>query len=202
MSLELFLQTEPKILINTHSYIRLKDIASIYCIDDVFVEEIKDLIIDETKTYNNQVISIIKVIKKIKEVDKDVNIIIHGPPEILVSIENENVESSIFKFLKVTIVSLLLFFGASIAIINFHDDVSMQEGLSTINYIVTGTKDENPLLLTIPYSLGLGIGMVAFFQRALKKKQKKKNEPSPLQLEMYSYKKNIDDYILDETKHN
>lgn len=43
---------------------------------------------------------------------------------------------------------------------NFHEDVSMQVVHQKIYYMVTGTYDNQPLILQIPYSLGLGIGMV------------------------------------------
>lgn len=102
--------------------------------------------------------------------------------------------------MRITVVTILLFIGAAIAIINFHEDVNMEESLKIINRIVTGEETENLLLLKIPYSLGLGVGMVTFFSHVFRKKWKK--EPSPLELEMYSYKKNIDNYILDNTKHN
>ncbi|WP_130806704.1 stage V sporulation protein AA [Senegalia massiliensis] len=201
MNLELFLQVEPKVTIKPNTQIKIKHIASVFCKDSKLEQEIKELIIAETNDFdNNKVISVLSIIKNIKNINNNINIVIHGSPEILIHIKDYKKENNLYKFLKVFTVSILLFFGASIAIINFHDDVNMEESLSTINYIVTGVEKQNPLILTIPYSLGLGVGMVAFFQRVFKKK--KKNEPSPLQLEMHSYEKNIDDYILDVTKHN
>jgi len=201
MSLELFLQVEPKVTIKPNTQIKIKDIASVFCEDNKLEREIKELTIGETNDFdNNKVISVLSIIKTIKNINNNINIVIHGSPEILIHIKDHEKEKKLYKFIKVFIVSILLFFGASIAIINFHDDVNMEESLSTINYIITGVEKQNPLILTIPYSLGLGVGMVAFFQRVFKKK--KKNVPSPLQLEMHSYEKNIDDYILDVTKHN
>lgn len=157
--------------------------------------------VGETGDYDkNQVISLLSIIKKIKNHEENVDLVVYGSPEILIDIKDNKNEINILKYFKVGFVSILLFFGAAIAIINFHDDVNMEYSLGTINYVITGEKEVNPLYLKIPYSLGLGVGMVTFFNRVLKKK--KKNEPSPLDLEMYTYKKNIDDYILDVTKHN
>ncbi|MBS4539620.1 stage V sporulation protein AA [Clostridium sp. D2Q-11] len=198
---ELFLQIEPKVTMKPNSKIKLKDVASAFSEDKGFQIRIEDLHVGEVGNYDkNQVISLISLIKKIKEIDRDVNITVFGSPEILINITNDKKEISILKFLKIGVISLLLFFGAAIAIINFHDDVNMEDSLEDINYIVTGEREISPLYLKVPYSLGLGVGMVTFFNRLLRKKNK--NEPSPLELEMHSYKKNIDDYILDITKHN
>lgn len=56
----------------------------------------------------------------------------------------------------------LLFIGSGLAIMNFHHDVSMQEVHQRIYYLITGIENKKPLLLQIPYSFGLGFGMILF----------------------------------------
>lgn len=198
---ELFLQVEPKVTIKPNVEIKVRDVVSVFSPDKKFQDKIEELSIGKTEEgKENQVISLISIIKKIKENKEDVNIVAFGPPEILIDINNEKKEISIFKFIKIAVVSILLFLGAGIAIINFHMDVDMEKSLDTISYVVVGEKDVEPIYLKIPYSLGLGVGMTAFFNRLLKKK--KENNPSPLELEMHSYENSIDDYIIDITKHN
>ena len=60
------------------------------------------------------------------------------------------------------LVWLLLFIGAALAIIYFHEDVSMQQVHQRLYYMITGEFNAQPLLFQIPYSLGLGLGMVLF----------------------------------------
>lgn len=68
----------------------------------------------------------------------------------------------------------IIFFGAGIAIVNFYEDVNMIASLSKIYYTFTGIKDNKPLILTIPYSIGLGIGVMTFFNRVLSSSKRRK----------------------------
>ena len=85
------------------------------------------------------------------------------------------------------------------AIINFHIDVNMKQSMESIFYLVTGTKKENPLILLIPYSIGIGIGMFAFFSSAFSNKSRRK-EPGPMEVEMDLFNKDVDDFILNKIK--
>ena len=93
---------------------------------------------------------------------------------------------------------LLLFVGSGLAIMNFHTDVSMKEVHERIYYLMTGMHHSRPLILQIPYSLGIGLGMVLFFNHLFK--QKFNDEPSPLELEVFMYQESIDQYVIDHEK--
>lgn len=64
----------------------------------------------------------------------------------------------------VAFVWLLLFLGTAMTIINFHYDVSMQEVQQRLHYLFTGEQVTHPLFIQIPYSIGLGIGMIIFLK--------------------------------------
>jgi len=96
----------------------------------------------------------------------------------------------------VLLVWLLLFVGSGLAIMNFHTDVSMPEVHRRIVELLTGKRLEHPYLLQIPYSVGLGLGMVLFFNHLFRRKFNE--EPSPLEVEMYLYQQNMNQYIITE----
>lgn len=123
-----------------------------------------------------------------------------GDTEILVNIQKEEEQNTLYLVIKTILVCFILFLGAGLAIVNFHADVSMDKSLEILYHMITGEESKRPLILLVPYSLGIGTGMAVFFNHVLQKKWKK--EPSPLEVEMFMYEKNIDDYILDTTKHN
>jgi stage V sporulation protein AA len=60
--------------------------------------------------------------------------------------------------------------------------------------LVTGVRNDHPLLLQIPYSIGIGIGMMVFFNHLFRKKINE--EPSPLEVEMFMYEENVNKYII------
>ena len=77
---------------------------------------------------------------------------------------------------------------------NFHEDTSMQAVHQKLFYLMTGIKDSKPLSIQIPYSIGLGLGMILFFNHVFKKRINE--EPSPLEVEMFNYQQNIDHYMI------
>jgi stage V sporulation protein AA len=98
----------------------------------------------------------------------------------------------------ISLVWLLLFIGAALTIMNFHEDVAMGDVHQKIYQLITGEKNEKPLIIQIPYSLGVGIGMVLFFNHLFKKKFNE--EPSPLEVEIFKYQQDLDQFIVIQEK--
>ncbi|PDO10184.1 MAG: hypothetical protein BLM47_08585 [Candidatus Reconcilbacillus cellulovorans] len=91
---------------------------------------------------------------------------------------------------------VLLFLGSGLAIMNFHEDVGMPQVHRRVYKMMTGVDAERPYWLQIPYSIGLGAGMVLFFNHVFKKKFS--DEPSPLEIEMFLYEQGMDQYLVAE----
>ena len=89
---------------------------------------------------------------------------------------------------------LLLFFGSGLAIMNFHTDVSMKEVHRRISELMTGKTTEHPLWFQIPYSFGIGLGMIVFFNHLFRKRFNE--EPNPLEVELYMYEENVNAYVI------
>ncbi|MBE3555234.1 MAG: hypothetical protein IMW85_09690 [Thermicanus sp.] len=64
-----------------------------------------------------------------------------------------------------------------------------------IYYLLTGEINHHPYVIQIPYSVGIGIGMILFFNHLFRKRLNE--EPSPLELEMYLYQENVEKYAKD-----
>ncbi|WP_106497352.1 stage V sporulation protein AA [Lentibacillus sp. Marseille-P4043] len=95
--------------------------------------------------------------------------------------------------LVVAFVWLLLFIGTAMTIMNFHYDVSMQEVQQRLHFLLTGEHNDYPLWIQIPYSIGLGLGMLLFFNHWFKKRFNE--EPSPLEVEIFNYQQDLDQYV-------
>lgn len=143
-----------------------------------------------------------KLRKKILEKYKDIYIDISGSTETKIEIKSQEAERPILKFLKVFIVSLIMFFGAGLSIIYFHEDVNMVNALDRLYFLFTGVDNQNTYAMNIPYSIGLGIGMVGFFKRLSGRStsRRRKKEPGPMDLELLQYDNQIEDFILSELK--
>lgn len=114
-----------------------------------------------------------------------------GPNQVIVEIKKENKKHNI---ILITFIWILLCVGSAMAIMNFHYDVSMQEVQKSLAYILTSEEVDKPLWIQIPYSIGLGLGMILFFNHIFKKRFNE--EPSPLEVEMFNYQQDLDNYLI------
>jgi stage V sporulation protein AA len=186
-------------------YIRLRHRIQVYPDDCITVSKIAQIvagkqlreIIGELEVHQVQpsdknivVIDVMRVLSAVHKTDPDIEVQAVGPAQTIVEIIYQKKTYSPVLF---ALVWLLLFVGAALAIMNFHEDVSMQLVHKRLYTIITGETSEHPLLLQIPYSIGLGLGMILFFNHLFKKRINE--EPSPLEVEMFNYQLDMDMYV-------
>jgi len=160
---QIFIRSKGKVSLPKGKSVVLKDLTEISA-----GQEIKSKLENlnypvSTKVETKVLISVISIIDFIKENVSNVDLVIIGQTDVLVHFIDKNVDIDKYKIVRVILVCFLLFLGAITAIINFHSDVDMKQAHSTIYKIITGEESDRPLLLQIPYSLGLGVGMSIFF---------------------------------------
>ena len=187
----LYLRLKRKVQVRKNSLIRLQDVADISS-NSTMKENIQNLplyqITKEDKEY--VVLDGFHLIQHIQKYQSDIVIELLGAKETIISVLPSHRKMSL---ILVSLVWLILFIGAAMTIINFHYDVSMQEVHQKIHFMFTGTYEKYPLFLQIPYSIGLGIGIVLFLNHWFNKRFNE--EPSPLELELFQYKNNVNEYI-------
>ncbi|MFC0299382.1 stage V sporulation protein AA [Virgibacillus soli] len=115
-----------------------------------------------------------------------------GPAQSIIRITTQKKLPS---YIFAVVVWLIIFIGTAMTIINFHYDVSMQEVHQKIHFLFTGEHTEFPLWIQIPYSIGLGVGMLLFFNHWFNRRLNE--EPSPLEVEIYHYQQAINQYVAD-----
>jgi stage V sporulation protein AA len=142
---------------------------------------------------NITLVDMMLVVRRIRDMLGSVQIEYFGEPHVLVEIVDKSRKPNA---VLIVLVWLLLFIGSGLAIMNFHADVSMAAVHRRIYQLVTGNVTDKPYLLQIPYSLGIGAGMVLFFNHLFKKKFNE--EPSPLEVEMFLYQESMNRYMITE----
>lgn len=174
--------------------IRLRDIARVLADSDLEPELMELVLVrPEHRDGNLIVIDILQVISAIRERYPGQRVEFIGEPHVLVEMVKQEKKPSLLLF---CLVWLLLFFGAALTIMNFHADVSMPEVQVRIVEMVTGKRDEHPYLFQGAYSAGIGFGMIVFFNHLFKKKWNE--EPTPLEVEMFLYQENLNQYVVAE----
>lgn len=142
------------------------------------------------KDKNIVVIDSFLIIKHLNQRYPHLDIQLIGPTYSIIRIESKQASPAI---LVILFVWLLLFIGAAMTIMNFHEDVSMQAVQQKLHFLLTGERKEYPLWIQIPYSIGIGVGMLLFFNHWFQKRFNE--EPSPLEVEIYKYQQDLDNYV-------
>ena len=195
--MELYIRSAEKIQIIQRKMVFLGDVASVF-VSGHPKEELEKLVVfqipsERKKTY---LLSIIDLIQAVKEIYPDATVHSLGEKDILVEYLPRQEKQSVFwTFLKAAFVSAVLFVGAATTIMCFHTDVQLPLIFQNIYYIFYGENREMPAILSIPYSIGLGLGIIIFFNHF--SKASLTEDPTPIEIEMTTYEKETNASIID-----
>ncbi|MFD0770826.1 stage V sporulation protein AA [Bacillus sp. CGMCC 1.60114] len=192
MEQTIYVKMRSRLQVSPAYEIKVGDVAQVVG-DSHIVDEIKSQVVYKItkKDKTHVVIDVMKVIQRIQRYSSSLQINLLGSAQTIVEIVYEKKRVNPFFF---GMVWLLLFVGAALAIIYFHEDVSMQQVHQRLYYMITGESNKKPLLFQIPYSLGLGLGMILFFNHVFQKRINE--EPSPLEVEIFQYQQSLDQYVM------
>lgn len=187
-----YIRMRNRVQVKSNDTVFLRDVAQIISRDNLH-EKLECLPVHKVTTKDNNIIiiDVMMVIRLISKAFPTVDIQAIGPPQTIIEVMIKRKSVSIPLFI---LVWFLLFVGSAITIMNFHEDVSMQAVQQRIYTIITGKQEWKPLLFQIPYSFGLGLGMILFFNHFFKKRINE--EPSPLEVEMFNYQQSLDQYVI------
>ena len=192
MEKTIYIRMRHRSQVRQEDVVYLKDIALIIA-NEQMVSQLQELAIYQVSNQDQNIVVIdaMTVIKQIVQIFPNYEIQIIGPSQTIVEIIYRKKRISIPLFL---LIWLLLFFGAALTIMNFHEDVSMPIVHQKLYTMITGKFVEKPLLFQVPYSFGLGFGMILFFNHFFRKRINE--EPSPLEVEMFNYQLDIDQFVI------
>ncbi|WP_153122731.1 stage V sporulation protein AA [Peribacillus tepidiphilus] len=187
-----YIRMRHRVQMKSNQEIYVKDVAKVIGSDQI-VGKIENMLLYKVtkKDQNIVIIDFVQLIERIVEELPEIELQAFGPTQTIVEIVHDQKSMNIAFFLAVW---LLLFVGAALAIMNFHEDVSMQIMHQKLYQMITGKMERKPLLLQIPYSIGLGLGMILFFNYFFRKRFNE--EPSPLEIEMFNYQQDLDRYVI------
>ena len=198
---KIYITLNEKIALGEEESLYIKDIGKVISANSNLKEGIENL-----KIYNGKkeetwdLINSGEVIERILNNYPDVDIELEGSTHILLEIKSKENANKLFEFIKITFVCITLFFGAALGIMYFHEDVNMSKTLEKLYFTFSGVKISNPLIMNIPYSIGLGVGMITFFNRIISSSKRRRMEPGPMDVELYLYDDDMEEFILNELK--
>ncbi|MDR1532596.1 MAG: stage V sporulation protein AA [Clostridiales bacterium] len=144
-------------------------------------------------SYLVSALDIVTAVTKARPKDTVVNL---GEKDTLVEYSSEKSrDNPCLKWLKVAFVALVLAAGSATAIMSFHSDAQIPKVFEKYHEIIFGVKNDKPLIIDIPYSVGLAVGILLFFNHFMGRKIT--DDPTPIEVEMSLYETDINDTKID-----
>lgn len=183
----------------THPHVYLQDVAKLSCSNSKMLNRLRVLPVlnlDPEKP-GRYVLSSMDLISLIQQKEPELTISHVGEPKFIITYKNERPHILFLRWIKVFFVCLAAFFGAAFSIMTFNNDVDVSGLFSHIYTQVTGEISNGFTILEISYSIGIGLGILFFFNHF--GKLKLTDDPTPMQVQMRIYEDDINQTIMEKT---
>lgn len=197
MSDILYLQLDQNIQVQ-HPHVYLQDIARLSCTNPKILNRLRVLPVlnlDPEKP-GRYVMCAMDLIELIRKKEPNLEITHIGEPDFILSYEISSSPQIFFRWLKTAIVCLASFFGAAFSIMTFNADADVKNLFNQIYQQVTGKISSGFTILEISYSIGLGIGVLFFFNHF--SRFRLSADPSPMQVQMRAYEDDVNNTIIED----
>ncbi|MCL2564990.1 MAG: stage V sporulation protein AA [Defluviitaleaceae bacterium] len=191
--MEIYVNTKKKVHFIDKSIIRIKDVADIEA-PQALKQEIERIELLQKTDRFHEAIKFNDIVKAIHKKHPKATIVNTGEKEVLVEWADKKKENKLVTFIKIAAVSIILFVGASTAIMTFHTDSQMGKVFEKYTELFLG-ESGNIAVIQVSYSIGLAVGIIAFFNHFGGKKLT--NDPTPVQVEMSLYEKDVTETIVE-----
>ena len=197
MSDTLYLQIDQNVEV-THPHVYLQDVAQLSCSNDKVLNRCRVLPVanlDPGKPgrYVFSVTDLIELIQK-KEENLDINAI--GEASFIVTYQEETGKSELWAWIKAAVICLATFFGTAFAIMSFNNDVDVTKLFEQIYLQMTGNQSNGFTVLEVTYSIGIGAGVLFFFNHF--GRIRIDQDPTPMQVQMRVYEDDVNATVIEK----
>lgn len=195
--MDIYIKPMEKASIVRKREVLLRDVAEVY-IGGAKTQEAGRLVVfcipeEKKKTYLLSVLDLIRILHQKYPKASISNL---GEMDILIEYQPASERKNpIWTGAKIAFVSLILFVGAMTTIMCFHSDTQLPLIFQNVYYIFFGENREMPAMLSIPYSIGVGLGIILFFNHF--SKATLTDDPTPIEIEMTTYEKETNASVID-----
>ena len=196
MNAVLYMQIDANIQIK-HPHIYLQDIARLSCSDSKILNRLRVMPVINLKpdAPGRYVMSVMDLVDKIQQKEPDLTVTPLGETDFILTYEKPGSQNLIFRWLKIALVCLVTFFGAAFSIMTFNVDADVEKLFQQIYFQVTGQNSSGFTPLEIAYSVGLGLGILFFFNHFSHRKITA--DPTPRQVQMRTYEDDVNTTITE-----
>lgn len=195
MSEILYIQTEKNVEVQSPE-IYLQDVAKLTCSDSKVLNrnKVRKVFSIPNGTPGRYVISAVDLVHAIAKEEPNVDVTHIGEANLVVTYEKAKHQQKWYSWLKTLLVCMLTFFGGAFSIMTFNTDVDTANLFSKIYTQFTGEIAAGPTILEFTYSVGIGIGVVFFFNHF--GKGKLTQDPTPVEVQMRLYEDDVNETLI------
>ncbi len=196
MSDTLYIKMDQSVEITTGE-VTVGDVAKLECKNQNILNRLKPvkLLRDDANGKKCYIVSIMKIIEIVDETFQNVEVQNLGETECVVEFKKAQTKKQYFDVIKTTVICFILFFGVGFSIMSFNNDIGVDDMFGHICELFTGNEDNGKKLIELCYSIGLGLGIIIFYNHFGAKKLSK--DPTPIEVEMRKYEKDINQTLID-----
>lgn len=177
----------------------ISDIASVYCEDrhlEAKIRSLRVLKMPEGKS-RRFVVSVLKIVELITQSCPGITVENEGEQDIIIEYSTKQKQSKALEYAKVAVVCFITLLGGAFAVMAYNNDIGAYELFENIYALVLGEGADGHKVMEISYSLGLAVGIIAFYGHFGNWKFGK--DPTPLEVAMRSYEDEVDTAIVKQS---
>lgn len=195
----LYLKIEKNVQVHD-SKITIGDIAQVLCTDQAAGNFIKTIKLPDAfhGKAGRHAMSVMEVIERIGQEVSGLEINNIGESDFIITLEKQQQPGKAWSYGKTAFVALLAFFGAAFTIMTFNNDVDIPKLFAQIFLQFTGKESDGFTVLELFYSIGIGVGILLFFNHFAGKKIT--DDPTPLEVEMRTYEDEVDQTLIERSR--
>lgn len=194
--MDIYIKPAKKATLAERSNVFLCDLADVIAPDNV-LEQVKNLQLTKVHegTKRKYLISVTDMIKAITQKFPNATVNNVGEMETLLEYSPKAHSTNLlWMWVKIIFVSLVLMVGSATAIMGFYSDAQMARVFEKFHELIFGFQSSRPLIIEIPFTIGLGLGIVGFFNHFAGKKIT--DDPTPIQVQMSAYENEVSDTLI------
>lgn len=181
----------------TKSEVTIGDVAKLECKNANVINRLKPikLLRDDSTGKKRYIVSIMKIIEIVDETFQNVDVQNIGETDCIIEFKKANSVKKSCEILKTIVVCIVLFFGVGFSIMSFNNDVSVDSMFEKISNLFTGNETDGKKIIEFCYAIGLGVGIIVFYNHFGPKKLSK--DPTPIEVEMRKYEMDVNQTLID-----
>lgn len=197
MSETLYVQTEKNVEIHSPD-VYLKDVAKLTCSNKQVLarNQVRKVFSVPDDAPGRYVLSAMEMIAVIEREEANVDVTHIGEANIIVTYENQKHQHVCWSWVKTTFVCLVTFFGGAFSIMTFNTDVDTSGLFAQIYRQMTGNISNGKTVLEASYSIGIGLGVIYFFNHF--GRHRLTEDPTPMEVQMRVYEDEVNKTLVEQ----